>query len=96
MIASRLVESKQTIPHYYLTTEVTMDAVLALRQQLNSRGSSSNTSEQTKISVGDLILKAVARSLKRVPECNSHWMGSHIREFHNVDISVTVSTPGSI
>jgi len=90
-IAKRLTESKQTVPHYYLSVDVVMDNVVALRQQLNS---SSNGA--FKLSLNDFIIKASAKALKKVPECNSQWMTDYIREFHNVDISVAVSTEGGL
>lgn len=90
-IAKRLTESKQTVPHYYLSVDVKMDNVLKLRQQLNS-----NSDGQFKLSVNDFIVKASALALKKVPECNSQWMNDFIREFHTVDISVAVSTDGGL
>jgi len=90
-IAKRLAESKQTVPHYYLSVDVKMDDVLSLRQQLNS-----NSDGDYKLSVNDFIVKASALALKKVPECNSQWMTDFIREFHTVDISVAVSTEGGL
>lgn len=90
-IAKRLTESKQNIPHYYLSVDVVMDEVLALRQHLNS-----DSNGQFKLSVNDFIIKASALSLLNVPECNSQWMDSFIRQFNNVDISVAVSTEGGL
>jgi len=91
IIAKRLTESKQTVPHYYLSVDVNMDNVMSLRQQLNT-GSDGGF----KLSVNDFILKASALALKKVPECNSQWMSDFIREFHTVDISVAVSTDGGL
>jgi len=90
-IAKRLSESKQTIPHYYLSVDVNMDAVLALREELNKGGAG-----QYKLSVNDFVVKASALALQRVPECNSQWMDTFIRQFNNVDISVAVSTEGGL
>jgi len=90
-IAKRLSESKQNIPHYYLSVDVNMNAVLALREELN-KGSAG----QFKLSVNDFIVKASALALQRVPECNSQWMDTFIRQFNNVDISVAVSTDGGL
>jgi len=90
-IAKRLTESKQTVPHYYLSVDINMDEVVSLRKKLN------DTSEgEYKLSVNDFIIKASALSLLKVPECNSQWMTDYIREFHNVDISVAVSTDGGL
>jgi len=90
-IAKRLTESKQNIPHYYLSVEVVMDEVLALRQEFNK-----NSDGNFKLSVNDFIIKASALSLLNVPECNSQWMDNFIRQFNNVDISVAVSTEGGL
>lgn len=90
-IAKRLTESKQNIPHYYLSVEVVMDEVLALRQELNK-----DSDGKFKLSVNDFIIKASALSLLNVPECNSQWMENFIRQFNNVDISVAVSTEGGL
>jgi len=90
-IAKRLTESKQNIPHYYLSVDVNMDEVMALRAELNKGGAGS-----FKLSVNDFVVKASALSLLRVPECNSQWMDTFIRQFNNVDISVAVSTEGGL
>lgn len=90
-IAKRLTESKQTVPHYYLSVDVNMDEVVALRKTLNESGKG-----EYKLSVNDFIIKASALSLLKVPECNSQWMNDFIRQFHNVDISVAVSTDGGL
>lgn len=90
VIAKRLVESKQTVPHYYLSVDVNMDKVMSLRSELNS------SAEGFKLSVNDFVIKASAMSLKKVPQCNSQWMHEFIREFQNVDISVAVSTDGGL
>lgn len=83
IIAKRLLEAKTTIPHYYLTIDVEMDKVLQLRQRLNEASTS-------KLSVNDLIVKACAKSLRKVPSVNTAWMGDQIRYFDTVDISVAV------
>lgn len=90
-IAKRLTESKQTIPHYYLSVDINMDEVLSLRRTLND-----TSNGNYKLSVNDFIIKAAALSLHKVPECNSQWMDNYIRQFHNVDISVAVSTDGGL
>lgn len=90
-IAKRLTESKQNIPHYYLSVDIVMDEVMALRKQLND-----DSNGKFKLSVNDFVIKASALSLLKVPECNSQWMQSFIRQFNNVDISVAVSTEGGL
>jgi pyruvate dehydrogenase E2 component (dihydrolipoamide acetyltransferase) len=89
-IALRLVQSKQTIPHYYLTVDIKMDDILRIRKELNSQ------TKEFKLSVNDFIVKASALSLREVPEVNSSWMETAIRRHHSVDISVAVSTEGGL
>lgn len=86
--ANRLLESKQTVPHYYLTVDVQMDKLMATRAALNKN------SEKTgvKLSVTDFIIKASARALMDVPEVNSSWMGDTVRRYHAADISLAVQT----
>ena len=91
VIANRLQESKSTIPHYYLTVEITMDKINKLRESFNDSGAG-----QFKLSVNDFVIKAAALSMKSVPEVNSAWADSYIRRYDNVDISVAVSTPAGL
>lgn len=88
IIAKRLQASKHEIPHYYLTVEVSMDQVMGLRKQINT----AYEKEGIKLSVNDFIIKATALASKRVPECNSAWMDTFIREYHTCDVSVAVDT----
>lgn len=92
VIAKRLLESKQTIPHYYLTIDVNMDAVLEMRQQFNKM----LEKEKVKLSVNDIIVKGMAMACKKVPEGNSAWLGEVIRQYNNVDVSVAVSTDSGL
>lgn len=89
VIAQRLMQSKQTIPHYYLSVDVNMDQVLELRKELNAEVKTDNI----KLSVNDFIIKASALACLKVPEANSSWMDTVIRQNHVVDVSVAVSTP---
>lgn len=89
VIAQRLMQSKQTIPHYYLSVDVNMDQVLELRKELNVEVKADNI----KLSVNDFIIKASALACLKVPEANSSWMDTVIRQNHVVDVSVAVSTP---
>lgn len=91
IIASRLLESKQTIPHYYLEVDCKMDKVMEMRARMNARGG-----DDYKLSVNDFIIKASALALADVPEVNSAWMDSFIRQYDTVDISVAVSTPNGL
>ncbi|GAA5836259.1 hypothetical protein JCM3766R1_003470 [Sporobolomyces carnicolor] len=101
VIASRLTESKQTIPHYYLTVEVNMDRVNKLRQAFNTAAKSADVAGAqkdgvkagVKLSVNDFIVKASALALQDVPEANSGWHGDFIRQYSTQDICVAVSTP---
>nr|CAG4641001.1 EOG090X08YX [Eulimnadia texana] len=88
VIAKRLLQSKQTIPHYYLSVDVNMDAVIALRQEFNGALSK----DGVKLSVNDFVIKAAALACRKVPEANSSWQDSFIRQYQNVDVSVAVST----
>jgi pyruvate dehydrogenase E2 component (dihydrolipoamide acetyltransferase) len=91
-IARRLTEAKQTIPHIYLTVDIRLDALLKLRGELNkgleSRG--------VKLSVNDLLIKALAAALIEVPECNVSLSGDHLLKYSRADISVAVSIPGGL
>ncbi|XP_030637049.1 dihydrolipoyllysine-residue acetyltransferase component of pyruvate dehydrogenase complex, mitochondrial isoform X9 [Chanos chanos] len=92
VIAQRLMQSKQTIPHYYLSVDVKMDQVLELRRELNEELKSKNI----KLSVNDFIIKASALACLEVPEANSSWMDTVIRQNHVVDVSVAVSTANGL
>ncbi|KAK6305825.1 hypothetical protein J4Q44_G00246050 [Coregonus suidteri] len=92
VIAQRLVQSKQTIPHYYLSVDVNMDQVLELRMELNAEVKAQNI----KLSVNDFIIKASALACLKVPEANSQWLDSVIRQNHVVDVSVAVSTANGL
>ena len=91
-IARRLTEAKQTIPHIYLTVDIRLDALLKLRGELNkgleARG--------IKLSVNDLLIKALAAALIEVPECNVSLSGDHLLKYSRADISVAVSIPGGL
>ena len=87
-IARRLTEASQTIPHFYLTIDCEIDALLDLRKQLNARGAD----DGVKLSVNDLVIKAVALALRRVPGANAGWTDDAVLLFDRVDVSVAVST----
>ncbi|XP_050435778.1 dihydrolipoyllysine-residue acetyltransferase component of pyruvate dehydrogenase complex, mitochondrial-like [Adelges cooleyi] len=88
IIAQRLLESKQNIPHYYLTVDLGLDNIVALRKRMNEL----LEKEGVKLSINDFIIKAAALACKKVPEANSSWMDSFIRQYDSVDVSVAVST----
>lgn len=87
--ANRLLQSKQTIPHYYLTVDSRVDKLIKLRSELNPM---QDASGGKKISINDLVIKAAALALCKVPACNSSWMNDFIRQYHNVNINVAVQT----
>ncbi|WP_250311530.1 pyruvate dehydrogenase complex dihydrolipoamide acetyltransferase [Rickettsia endosymbiont of Oedothorax gibbosus] len=88
IIAKRLLESKQTIPHFYLSIECNMDKLLDIREDINK---SLIEESNIKISVNDFVILAVAKALKIVPEANASWDESAIRYYNNVDVSVAVA-----
>eukprot|EP00884_Botryococcus_braunii_P019441 jgi/Botrbrau1/6180/Bobra.0344s0020.1 len=91
--AQRLLESKQTIPHYYLTIECRVDKLMDLRKQLNEGLAAKGG---PKLSVNDFVVKASALALRKVPEVNASWFPDFIRQYHYVDISVAVQTPAGL
>jgi pyruvate dehydrogenase E2 component (dihydrolipoamide acetyltransferase) len=91
-IARRLTESKQQIPHFYVTVDVRLDALLKLRSELNS----ALESRGVKISVNDRIIKALAQALLQVPSCNVQFTGETLLKFSRADISVAVAIPGGL
>ena len=92
VIARRLTESKQTVPHIYLTVDIRLDALLALRAQLNT----ALEGRGVKLSVNDLLVKALAVSLIEVPACNVQFAEKELISFTRADISVAVSIPGGL
>jgi pyruvate dehydrogenase E2 component (dihydrolipoamide acetyltransferase) len=91
-IARRLTESKQQIPHIYLTLDTNLDALLKLRSELNS----GLKSRGIKLSVNDMLIKALALALIEVPECNVSFAGDQLIKYSRADISVAVSIPGGL
>ncbi|KAL9539494.1 hypothetical protein MBANPS3_010223 [Mucor bainieri] len=91
IIASRLSESKQQVPHYYLTVEINMDKTNKLREVLNK-----SAEGKYKLSVNDFVVKASALALKSVPEVNAAWQGDFIRQYNSADICVAVATPAGL
>ncbi|KAH7931116.1 pyruvate dehydrogenase [Leucogyrophana mollusca] len=94
VIGARLTQSKQELPHYYLTVEINMDKVMKLREVFNK--TLGEKDKAAKLSVNDFILKAVACALNDVPEANSAWLGEVIRTYKKADISVAVATPSGL
>ena len=91
-IARRLTESKQQVPHIYLTVDINLDALLKLRADLNK----GLESRAIKLSVNDLMIKALAQALIEVPECNVAFAGDQLFKYSRADISVAVSIPAGL
>ena len=91
-IARRLTESKQQVPHIYLTVDVQLDRLLKLRGELNE----GLASRGVKLSVNDMLIKALAIALIEVPECNVSFAGDTLIKYSRADISVAVSIPGGL
>ncbi|QEE09146.1 pyruvate dehydrogenase complex dihydrolipoamide acetyltransferase [Bartonella kosoyi] len=99
-IATRLVESKQKVPHFYVTVDCELDALLALRTQLNAAAPMVKMLEEAKptykLSVNDMVIKAVALSLKAVPDANVSWLEGGILYHKHCDVGVAVSIPNGL
>jgi len=91
-IARRLTESKQTVPHFYLTVDVRLDALLKLRGELNK----ALEAQGVKLSVNDLLVKALGQALQQVPDANVSFAGDSLRKFSRADVSVAVAIPGGL
>ena len=89
MIASRLIESKTTAPHFYVRGSAEVTALLKLREDIND-------GSDVRVSVNDLLIKAIAKAHNLVPDLNVIWTTDAIRRFDSVDISVAISTPGGL
>lgn len=86
-IARRMTESKQTVPHFYLTIDCVIDELLLIRKELNDRSQTG-----FKLSVNDLIVKALAIALVRIPEANVSYIDEGLKQYNTVDVSVAVAT----
>lgn len=90
-IARRLLEAKQTVPHFYLNADCNIDELMALRAQINARREPAD-----RISVNDFIIKASAVALRKVPDANAVWTEDAILKLKDVDIAVAVATEGGL
>lgn len=88
-IARRLTESKSTVPHFYLTAHCQVDELLELRKRLNEASS-------IKISVNDMVIRAVAAAFQEVPQANVVWQPDHMLRYESVDLAVAVATDGGL
>ena len=96
-IARRLVEASQTIPHFYLSVDCNLDALLALREQVNAGAPRDKDGKPAyKISVNDFIIKALALALMRVPDANVTWTEAAMLRHKHADVGVAVSIPGGL
>ena len=90
-IARRLTEAKQSIPHFYLRADVSMDKLVAIRGELNAQAEG-----KMKLSINDFIIKAVALALQRVPEANAAWAEDSVLRFKQSDVAVAVAVEGGL
>lgn len=96
-IAKRLTESKQTIPHFYVSVDVELDALLALRAQLNGSAAKDKDGKPAyKLSVNDMTIKALALALRDVPDANVSWTDDNMVMHKHADVGVAVSIPGGL
>ncbi|OLP60064.1 pyruvate dehydrogenase complex dihydrolipoamide acetyltransferase [Xaviernesmea oryzae] len=95
-IAKRLQESKQTIPHFYVSLDCELDALLALRAQLNASAPEKDGKPAFKLSVNDMVIKALALALRDVPDANVSWTDSAMVKHKHADVGVAVSIPGGL
>jgi pyruvate dehydrogenase E2 component (dihydrolipoamide acetyltransferase) len=95
VIARRLGEAKQTVPHFYLSMDIEIDALLKLRVDLNAKSPKEGASA-FKLSVNDLIIKAAAITLRRIPKVNASWTEDAIALYDDVDVSVAVAIPDGL
>jgi len=87
-IARRMLESKQQVPHFYITAEVGMDEALRARQQLNA-----TYGEQQRVTVNDFVVRAVALALRKFPNLNSAYVEGKIRRFRRINVAIAIALP---
>jgi pyruvate dehydrogenase E2 component (dihydrolipoamide acetyltransferase) len=96
-IAKRLVESKLTIPHYYLTVDVELDALMAARQEINAAAPMGEDGKpRFRVSVNDLLIKALALALMKIPDANVSWTEAGMLKHKHADVGVAVAIPGGL
>jgi pyruvate dehydrogenase E2 component (dihydrolipoamide acetyltransferase) len=97
VVAARLTESKQTVPHFYLSLDCRIDALLEAREQINAAAPKSKDGRpEYKLSVNDFVMKAWAAALMKVPTANATWAGDAILYHKHADVAVAVSVPGGL
>ena len=95
-IAKRLTEAKQTIPHFYVSVDCKLDDLLALRGQLNASAPRKDDKPTFKLSVNDMVIKALALALRDVPDANVSWTADNMVKHKHVDVGVAVSIEGGL
>jgi pyruvate dehydrogenase E2 component (dihydrolipoamide acetyltransferase) len=96
-IARRLTESKQTVPHFYVSVDCVLENLLPLRERLNLQAPKDGDGKPTwKVSVNDFIIKAMAMALMKVPDANVSWTENAMVKHHHADVGVAVSIPGGL
>jgi len=95
-IAARLTESKQTIPHFYVSVDCQLDALLKLRSELNKSAPVKDEKPAYKLSVNDMVIKALALGLRDVPDANVSWTANDMVKHKHADVGVAVSIPGGL
>jgi pyruvate dehydrogenase E2 component (dihydrolipoamide acetyltransferase) len=97
IIAQRLVQAKQTIPHFYLTITCTIDKLMAAREDINATAPKGDDGKPAfKLSVNDFVIKALAQALMKVPDANVTWTEGGMLKHHHADIGVAVAIPGGL
>ena len=95
-IARRLLEAKQTVPHFYVTVDCELDALLKLRGELNASAPEKDGKPAYKLSVNDMVIKALALALRAVPDANVSWTENAMLKHKHADVGVAVSIPGGL
>lgn len=96
VVAARLTEAKQTIPHFYLSLDCRIDALLEAREQINAAAPVKDGKPTYKLSVNDFVMKAWAAALMKVPTANATWAGDSILYHKHADVAVAVAVPGGL
>ncbi|WP_055049108.1 pyruvate dehydrogenase complex dihydrolipoamide acetyltransferase [Devosia sp. A16] len=96
VVAARLTEAKQTIPHFYLSLDCKIDALLEAREQINAAAPLKDGKPAYKLSVNDFVMKAWAAALMKVPTANATWAGDSILYHKHADVAVAVAVPGGL
>jgi len=94
IIAQRLGQAKRDIPHFYLSVDCAVDALMALRKDLNAKAPEGEGAY--KLSLNDFVVRAVALALRKVPAANATWTDEAVRLYASIDVSVAVATPGGL